>query len=417
MLRPTSIALALVFAFAACGSPSEESNPDGTTHSDGGSSNTDGGSSHTDGGSEGELVRTATITLGDKSWTVAPEVRRGFIRSPAGINLTAQADKTNRSVTLTCAPGATPDQGGRRLSIVSGGQANSTGSATCEGGGLFDARFAVIRAARTACEGKSTCTVNLYDAFHEELWGCGSHSPDSISFDYSCVAQNSFAPAMVFEYESDDVYVGFSSLDGLGTASCSERALNLSVEPAGYTLGDTCSLELTTRTGSDAAGTLTVNLLDADGATVPLTVTFTHERNVYRPSVIVSTATSYCSTSTVTHTTTGSGDDEKNTLTAGPFACQNAGGNYDDPTTYEIEIKKPTKPREGFDCSGRVEVRTGGKSTVASDKGGSCTGAAMDEEPWALRAWLAYVNACDATDCLDVGTLFINYGFAPAAAP
>ena len=336
VLSSSALACVLLAALAACSDESEpgsgSSSGDTTSSSGGGSSGAlsssgTGGSSGTlssssGGGSSGTLssssggsssgdvvtaVRTATVTWNGVTTTVAATVTRNFVQAQPlerSVNVPKSAEPAANAASFACNAAASPEKGGRAISVTSLGIAGNFGG-SCSGNlARFTAAEQNIASfARNQCNGKNACAYNPIEAFQTYLGECPS-SNVLFGWQYRCNPLV-FAPALTLAASADGHTFMVSAMDGAGRASSAEREARYVIDDVEYVAdldGDANVIDLTARTERTLTGTVDVALLRPDQPDVRqrLTISFQDEDNTIRQSAVVHMGNDICTHNNVT---------------------------------------------------------------------------------------------------------------------
>lgn len=396
---------------ADAGPPSQPNTPDPTTP--------DGGGDTTDGGPSTPKAGTATIVFDGVTSTVVPNVRRGLAFAPPLAEKQSSADY-GQGLVLTCSPGAGVARGGRvlmpNLVTISG---NITGNCATNPGQIPGAETQIRSQIRAACSGTSTCTFDPTSAMQTYLAEC---SPQNlrITTSYACPALD---PAPSFVIETSQPNLAVTAIDGLGTASCTERNARFLVNGALVTpdAGSPCTITITKRTERSLAGTISATL---PGSPTPraLTIDFEHDGNILRPTAGLHLGADVCATNSVTRSVRTEGAEVFDDFTTGPLVC--SVNQPTTPITLSFSRRRPNASsslEQQLGCrAGRLDVAVSGVGSTAAGTGGCDSTFEVAESADVLQVVAHNLTLCDPANpgsCQARPIAYLSLGLTAADAP
>jgi len=403
---------------ASCGTAVDGTDGGQLPTGDGGESVGDGGASG-DAGTTPDPVTTATLTLDGTTTTVTPNLRRGFaFTPPTGTRNEGRA--YGSAIPLTCAPGAASAAGGRVISIhsatVSG---NVTGNCNINHQQIPGAEDQIEARARTECAGRSSCDFNPTSTVDTYLFDC-QPSNFTISVTFTCRALD---PAPHFVLETTTPALVLSAMDGLGTSTCADRnaALYIDGGPAALMDGAPCNIEITKRTERTIAGTVTATLAGLPPR--PLSITFEHDLNVFRPVVGFHTGADVCASNQATIVSRTEGDETIDDISATSFQCQLDQSRA--PTSMSLQRRRlragSTAPQEnGCGSGARFNAVIERASTAPVSSSGCASVTPVAETALVTQFVMHESLLCPAgggAGCYTLPVIYVSLGTGDAAAP
>jgi hypothetical protein len=414
-------ALLLAGTVAGCSSSSSSSDVEGGA--DGGSSSTDAGhegstdagpDGNTDGGTTAPEVTTATITFDGATTTVTPNVRRGmtFVQPiQRDANLT-----WGTPLQFSCAPAASVSEGGRSILIdrnisIYG---DVVGNCAKNPAQIDGAEDNIGRIIFNACSGKSQCAFDPSEAMTTYLGEC---QPQNLHMNvqYKC---NALDPAPLFTFDTATPNIALQALEGLGTATCAERAALFYIDNQRATpvAEEPCAISITEKTDRSIKGTVTATF-DINGRK-SLSISFEHNRNRLRARAGVHLGKDVCMATSVTHTVREAEGETYDDFTTGSFQCQVNASTVLKPLTFTRRRASATSSlSQELTCgAGRLNISDdSGKSTVSGECGAVFFPTETDQ---VIRAVAQRVSMCENGSSCDASAVvaYLSFGFGDALA-